>query len=423
MAGETTLSVLDGFFKDQFHKDIENTLPDHVLLQKGLVDYWPAEKTNGEFYSVPTILKSNQGVSYLGESGAAATLEDAIAGEVKEAQVKGSEMVLRGRLTYKVLSQAAKAGAQAFKKSSAHLVEDLQRVASTRVEIAALYGQSGLGAILTYTNVSGSTYDVVLSEASFAPGIWVGSEGAKLEVTDDSADGALVGDRVLTISTVTISSRTLRVTQGGSSGTPAAADVLHFKGATTGSAAFKEMIGLCKQISAQTGTMFNINKASYGLYRGNTNTSFGALTKAKVIDLAMKVVDNGNMGDLVVLISTRGWSKLAAEDMALRSFDGSYSKEKSESGSKELSYEYVGGNIKVICHPMVKAGDLFMFSPDNLMWIGSSKPTFEVPGSSGEKFFRIVENTNAVEIQNYSDLAIYAFKPAQCAFGSGITYS
>lgn len=420
MAVEQSVATLDGLFKDQFHKDLENLLPDHVLLQKGMVDWVPSDKLNGEFYSVPTVLKSNQGVTYFGETGAAGTLEAAIAGEMKEAQVKGSEMVLRGRLSYKALSQAATAGSRAFKKSSAWLVEDLAQVAANRLEISALYGQSGAGTISTYA--FSSTFTIVLTEDSFAPGIWVCSEGAQFTVTDEAATGAAVGSAlVLTVTGVTVSTRTLVGTVSGS-GTPDADDVLHFKSANTGTNTWAEMVGLYKQITATSGTLFNINKASYALYRGNEKSSTGALTKAKVIDAAMLTVDHGNMGDLICLVSTKGWAKLAQEDMALRSFDGSYSKERSESGSKELAYSYVGGNITVVCHPMVKYGHAFLFNADNIIWVGSSKPTFEIPGM-GEKFFRLVENANAVELQNYSDCAIYALKPAHCCVMTGITYS
>ena len=70
---------------------------------------------------------------------------------------------------------------------------------------------------------------------------------------------------------------------------------------------------------------------------------------------------------------------------------------------------------------MVKNGTALIFNPDDVMWIGSSKPTFEIPGMEG-RFFRLVDNTNAVELQNYSDLAIYALKPSQTVVVTKITY-
>lgn len=422
------ISALNGNFKDQFHKEVVDQMPDFVLLQKdGFISWVPSDKMNGELYSIPTLLRSSQGVSYLGEAGAAATLQDAVAAVMKEAQVKGTEINVRGRLTYKTLAAASAAGPKAFKKASSWLVEDLGNVAYTRLEISALYGQSGLGVIESYTNVSGSTYDVVVTEASFASGIWTPSEGAVLEVLDDSAAGLKIGDRTLTITKVTVSSRTLRVTQGGSTGTPAANDVLVFKSAsaaTSGAGAdtWNEMVGLYKQITATTGTLFNIDKSAYTLIQGNTKSSVGALTKAKIIDAAMLTVDKGNMSNLKCLVGTKAWSKLAQEDLALRQYDSSYSPEKAKSGSRSLSYEYVGGSIEVVCHPCVKNGEFFLLNPDDVIWCGATKVTFELP-SRNEEFFLYIPDTNTVELQCMADAAIYHMRPSRACVGTGITYS
>lgn len=421
MAGEITLASLDGNFKDQFHDDVEELIPDHVILQRNdFIDWVPSDKMNGEFYSVPTLLRSSQGVTYLGETGAVGDLETPVAAVMKEAQIKGSELNVRGQLSYKVLSQASAAGPKAFKKASAWLVEDLAQVAFTRIEIAALYGQSGIGTIESVVDNTGNA-DVVISEATFAPGLWIPLEGARL----DSFSGTTLMNTggALTLNSVTTSTRTLNISYTGAFGTQlVAAQVLFPRGAAITGGTFNEMIGLRKQFTATTGTLFNINRASYSLIQGNTKSSIGTPTKAKIVDAAMLAVDKGAMSGLTVLVSTKMWSKLAAEDMALRMFDGSYSKEKSQSGSKELIYDFLGGSIKVVCHPMVKYGEAFLFNPEDVIWVGSAKPTFEIP-SMPEKFFRLVQDKNAVELQNYADIAIYALKPSQCVMLTGITYA
>lgn len=423
------ISTLQGDFKKQFHKEIVDEMPDYILLQRdGFIDWVPSDKMNGELYSIPTLLRSNQGVSYLGEAGlTGATLQDAVPGLMKEAQVKGTEINVRGRLTYKALSQASSAGPRAFKKAAGWLVEDLGNVAFTRLEISALYGQSGLGLISTYTNVSGSTYDVVITDDSWAPGIWVGAEGALLEVCAAGATGLKQGDRVLTITRVTVSTKTIRVTQGGTTGTPAATDALVFKSAsaaTSGAGAdtWNEMVGLYKQITNTTSTLFNIDRSAYTLIQGNTKSSTGAVTKAKVIEAAMLTVDKGNMSNLKVLVSTKAWAKLAAEDLALRQYDGSYSGDKAKSGSRSMSYEYVGGTLEVICHPMVKQAEIFIFNPDDVIWCGSTKVTFQLPGR-GDEFFLYVPDTNQVELQCMADCAVYHMRPSRAAVMTGITYS
>lgn len=414
------VSVLQGNFKDQFHKEVVDQMPDFVLLQRdGFIDWVPSDKMNGELYSIPTLLRSNQGVSYLGESGAVATLQDAVPGLMKEAQVKGTEINVRGRLSYKALSQASAAGPRAFKKAAGWLVEDLGNVAYTRLEISALYGQSGLGTIESVTDNTTSA-DLVITEATFAPGIWVGAEGAFIDAFTGTTKN---NTGTLQISRVTVSSRTIRVLYTGTIGNDAAVnDVLYFKSSNNGSSSFNEMVGLYKQITDTSSTLFNIDRSAYTLMQGNTKSSVGALTKAKVIEAAMLTVDKGNMSNLKCLVSTKGWSKLAAEDLALRQFDGSYSAEKAKSGSRSMSYEYVGGTIEVICHPCVKNGEAFLFNPDDVIWCGSTKVTFELPGR-GDEFFLYIPDTNSVELQAMADCAVYHMRPSRATVMTGITYS
>jgi hypothetical protein len=79
--------------------------------------------------------------------------------------------------------------------------------------------------------------------------------------------------------------------------------------------------------------------------------------------------------------------------------------------------------IRVIAHPLVKQGEVFLFNPDDVIWVGSSKVAFDVPGMEGKEFFRLVDGYNACELQCYADLAIYAMKPGQGGVLTGITYS
>jgi hypothetical protein len=414
------VATLSGNFKDQFHSKLEDLMPDFVLLQKdGFIDWVPSDKMNGELYSIPTLLRSNQGVTYLGEGGTVQSLNDAVAGLMKEAQVKGTEINVRGQLSYKALSQASAAGPKAFVKAAGWMVEDLANVAYTRLEISALYGQSGIGTVESVTDNTTSA-DLVITAATFAPGIWVGAEGAYIDSFTTTTKN---NSGTLQVSRVTVSSRTVRVLYSGTIASDCAADdELYFKGAYSGTTTWSEMVGLYKQMTDVTNTLFNIDRSAYTLIQSNQKTSVGAVTKAKIIDAAMMVVDKGGMSNLKCLISTKGWSSLAAEDLALRSYDSSYSAEKAKSGSKALEFSYVGGQIEVIAHPCVKAGHFFLFNPDDLLWCGSSKVSFELPGRS-EQFFDFVPAKNAVEMQCFADAALYLIRPSHACMGTGCTFS
>jgi len=419
-ASAQTVDSLNGLFKTQYAQDINDLIPQHAILQQK-VKYVPADKQNGAFYAMPTVLRSNQGVTYLGTSGGVSSLNDAIHGLMKEAQVKGSELNIRGQLSYKALSQAATAGARAFKKSSSWLVEDMANVAFTRLELSTLYGQVGLGKVYSNTSTGSGKCDIVISDPTWAAGIWVVLEGAKFEFFHGTSSRGVVA----TLAKVSSSTKTLSfVTDSGNETTIGNGDDLYFKGAYVGGSgadAWNEMAGLFKQYNPATGELFNIDRSLYTLMQGNEYSNTGAISSAKIVEAASLAVDKGLMQDAVVLVGTKTFADLNAENLGLRMFDSSYSGAKAENGSKEIVFDHINGKLSVLCHPFIKDGDGLIMALEDSLFVGSSKPTFEIPGMP-DRFFRLVENTNAVELQNYCDLAVFVHKPGQGVILSGITH-
>lgn len=417
-SGPDTVATLNGLFKTQYAPDLNDLIPQHAILMQKL-KYVPADKQNGAFYAVPCILRSNQGVSYLGDSGNVNELTTAINAIMKEAQVKGSELNIRGQLSYKALSQAATAGARAFKKSSSWLVEDMANVSFTRLELSTLHGQEGLGVVQANAVGTAALVDVIVSEPTWATGIWVVLEGALFEFWDGDTSRSVVGQ----LTKVTSATRTLQFSRVGPGDLTdiSADDNIFFKGAKAG-ASYNEMAGLFKQYSTTSGELFGIqDRQNYSLLQGNVASDIGEISSAKVVEAASLAVDKGLMTDAVILVGTKTFADLNAENMGLRMFDSSYSGAKAENGSKELSYDHINGKLTVICHPFVKGGQALIMDPNDGLFVGSSKPTFEIPGMP-DKFFRLVQDYNAVELQNYADLAVFVHKPGQGVVLTGITH-
>jgi hypothetical protein len=414
LSGPNTVDTLNGLFKTQYAPDLNDLIPQHAILQQK-IKYVPADKQNGAFYAVPCVLQSSQGVSYLGESGDAQSLQNAINAIMKEAQVKGSELNIRGQLSYKALSQASTAGARAFKKSSSWLVEDMANVAFTRLELSTLHGQVGLGNILSVD--TGDT-SVIITDESWATGIWVVLEGAQFDLWEGAT-------KHCTVKLVKVESDLQKlyfsIVSGSGFASAAGADIFP-AGAKTGENTFNEMCGLFKQYSTTSGRLFNIDdRQNYSLLQGNVVSGVGEISSAKIVEACSKAVDKGLMTDAIVLVGTKTFADLNAENMGLRMFDSSYAGAKAENGSQALSYDHINGKLSVVCHPFVKSGQALIMDPNDALFVGSSKPTFEIPGMP-EKFFRLVQDYNAVELQNYADLAVFVHKPGQGVVLEGITH-
>ena len=417
MAGENTVSTLNGLFKTVYADKLLDLVPDYAVLQKK-IPFVSADKETGNFYAQPVNLSHEQGFTYNGDAGSVVTLNAAINSTMKEAQVKGTEMILRTQITYTALSRASKAGPKAFKRASAWKVEDMNNSMRKRLEISMIYGQSSIGEVESITSASGSG-TITITAASWAGGIWAGAENAAIDSFTSTTKNNTGGDIVITA--VNSDTRTLSVTCTGTfSGECQAGDLLFFKGTNSGSSVFTEMAGLQKIIQ-NSSTLFNINAGTYSLWKGNTVSSVGQLTHAKVQDALARAVNKGLMDPVLLLVSPKGFNTLNADLAALRMFDTSYGTE-GKNGFEKLVFHSVNGPVEVVSHPLVKDGDAFIVPLDSVMRLGSVDLSFGVPGMD-ETFFTLVANTNAVELQCMADQAIFLEKPAHAVYLSGITYS
>jgi hypothetical protein len=420
MAGENTVATLDGLFKTVYADKLLDLIPNFAVIQK-LVEFSPADKETGDFYAQPVVLAHEAGFTYLGDTGATGTLNAAKNGVMQEAQVKGSELNLRTQLSYLALTRASQKGAKAFERLSRWKVEDMTKAFRKRIEIAILYGQVGLGTVESVVSGAGSG-TITLTAASWAGGIWAGAEG----VTLDAFTGTSINNAaVLTVTAVDSDTRTITVScTGNLSDSVQAADVLYFRGAYGGSTTWYEMAGLQKIIS-NTGTLFNVSAASYSLWKGNTVTSVGQISFAKLQDAVAKAVNKGLMDDVDVFLSPKAWGVLNSDAAALRVFDSSYSVSKSENGSEALTFHSQNGKMTIHAHPLCKDGDAFILPLAKVMRLGSVDLTFGRPGVDGSEsvYFDRVPNTNALELQAMCDQAVFIETPAECVYLSGITYA
>lgn len=410
----TTKAALESNFKKILHDEIVKNIPEHVMLAKGIGDKgalikWAKNaKKTGDFYEVPTLLRGNQGVSYLGDTGAEGTLEDATAMIMKPAKIKAVEVINRGRMTYRAAAESV-SSEQAFESAWGLLTSDLQKLAYTRAEIQALHGQEGLGVIETVGTAVGSTVDLTLTAASFAPGMWPLLEGASL----DSFTGTTKNNTgTIVVNSVDADNRKVNVTFSGTLASDiTAGDSLYFKGANAGAGVFNEFCGLFKQLAATSGTLFELDRSTYSVTRGNVVAVGGAISKAKVLAGLKKCHDRGATGKFVFLCSTESAITLQAAEDALRKYDSSYSKSKATSGVEGIEYIHGPSSVTVMPHPMVKNGHAVLFKPEEAFWVGATQPTFQL-GGTGEEFFQFVADKNSFEVQNLTIMALYHTAPS-----------
>lgn len=415
---QTTPTQLTGLYKEIYGDNIEDLLPDSAILQSMI----PFSQRNriGNHYNQPVVVRRENGATYAAAESGAFTLNAARSMITQNAQIQGSQIVMRATMGYDTAARAVAREAafmSAFKLQMGNLYEST----SMRLEIAMLYGGSGLATTASSTNVNATTTDVVITAATWAAGIWSGFEDAVINFYDNGVIiNASTGE--FTISTVDPDTRTIRVT--GAAADIAALDaailadptqvVIYFNGAYG-----NEMSGL-NSIITNTGTLFGINAGTYNLWKGNTYAVSGNLTVNKIMQGLVKPIARGLNEDVQILLNPGAWQTLANDLTALRRFDSSYKAKDGEAGYDSLKFHAQGVGVELISHICVKQGDAFAFPKDRFVRIGATDTTFVTPGTNEEMFVQLADRAG-FDYRTYTDQAILCTTPARTLKYTGIT--
>jgi hypothetical protein len=404
MSQTNTVDQLNGLFKETYADKVEHLVPEGVRL-RNMVDFQSAAKQPGNIYHQPVVLTHEHGFTYGGVEGDAFLLNNAKAGVMRDAQIRGHEMVLRSYLSIGAVSRSSNDKA-AFVQATKLLVENMLKSFARRLEVQLMYGQEGLAEI---ESISGTVLSIEKEE--FSPGIWSGGEGMLVQIYSDLSDSAtLRGEAEVTAVSLDDRSVTLNSLPAGTT----AGDHIFYKGAKG-----SEFAGLHKIIT-NTGSLFNISAASYNLWKGSivdVGSDFAGneavLSFAKVEEAIARAVEKGLADDkMTVLVNPRSWNNLLTEQAAKRQYDTSWDKAKVMNGSQAIEFYGQNGTIEIVSSIYVKEGFAYAFPKDDYMRIGSSDITFEMPGFE-DKFFRLLENANGYELRAYTDQALFCRAPGR----------
>ncbi len=381
-------------------------------------------------------MAAEQGFTYSLDSQNAYDLNESIGMNMQSAIVPGADIVLDSTVGY---NQAARAShsATSFKSVMSTKFENMLKSSEKRLEIAMLYGQNNIGTTTagSYSAV-GATITLPISDASWATGIWSGSENARVKFSITSSGFLPTGvadSAYFVVTSVNVDNKEITFTEGTSGdasdlATAASAALnIHFYGSVTLAASvtapsYAEMAGL-KKIITNTGSLFGIDASVYDLWKGNSVTVSGQLTMSKVLSAVSRAVQRGLDSDATVLVNPSTWADLASNLAALRRFDGSYNTKKAENGSKELEYISQNGSLKIVSYNIVKEGDCFIFPEDKVMRIGARELGLNDPTRPQDEIFFTIPGKAGVGLRSYTNQAIFLEAPAQAVYISGITNS
>jgi hypothetical protein len=404
------LGNLNGLFKQIYADKLQDLIPDGVKLLN-MIKFSAKDKT-GDKYNQPVILGMEHGVTFAASEEDAFALNPAVAGQIKNAEVRGNALVLRSVIGYKAISSSVGSEA-AFQEATKYLVANMLRSVTKKLEIEMLYGAKGYGKISA--EVDAIDTDIQIKDAEWAPGIWAGAEGMPLTIVRNGIVVAGGGPTpTLVVSSVNFETKTITLRAAVGVQLQEDDDIFHF------GALGKEFKGIHAILEQQAGDLFNINQSTYNLFRGNVYDVGGEELSFDHLNNAIaRAVEKGLDSKVVCMVNPRTWADLLTEQAALRRYDQSYSSAKLESGSKGLLFHSQNGEIEIIPSIYVKEGFAYMIEPSSFMRVGSQDVSFKRPGF-GDDFFRELDSAAGFELRCYCDQALFTSQPAHHVLIKGI---
>lgn len=405
----TDVSKLNGWFKSKYGK-FQDNVPD-VAKFMGSIGALVKAQTVGKDFNFPVELSLPQGTTYAAAGSGAFAFEDTVAGEMKNANIDGSQIVVSDILDYESAAKATAEGAEAYGDAGDRLVKRMKKAGYKRLELSAWYGQAWLGVVQSATT-SSTTRVCVLYTAEWAGGIWTGMRNMRCDVYTDTTLVTKVGTgAVLTLSAVDVANKTLSFT--GTDYASIVADCAIVPRNSVGS----DMAGIYK-IVTNTGSLFGINASTYELWAGNVfDNGTVAFSLKRLQDAISDAVSKGLDEKATCFVSTRTWANLASDQAALRKYDASYS-QKATNGFRSLTMFSQNGELEIMPHTVVKEGEAWILPVERFMKIGAQDLGFNVPGR-GEQYFQNAINSSGqmlagYQLMAYAHLAIICGAPGMC---------
>lgn len=428
MATSPSTADLNGLFQEVYADSLADLIPKSLTLTSRT----PFEARNriGNKFHQPVVVASEQGVTY-GASGAGAfALENPESLITKDAQVDAVNMVLASSVDYESASRAAVSKAS-FAELTGLKVKHMTLSARKRLEISSWYGQTGLGKVASTTSPGAGLIDLVISADTFAPLIWAGMAGAKLDYVDGVNRINTTG--ALKVVKVDIANRIVRVSAAAADVTAVTGVVeggdeyLHFRTApeynVNAVASWNDAFGIHGQLST-SGLVFGIDNTQYDLWAPGVFAAGGvALTYKKVTDAVNVAVSRGLEEDAEVFISYGAFNNIAADMAALRVIDQSYDPKKAIAGHESLEFHGLAGTIKLTPSGYVWGGYGYVLPVKDIRRVGATDLTFSTPGSKGGDIFFQLSNNAGFGMRCYSHQGAALLAPAKSVLISGIVNS
>jgi hypothetical protein len=331
---------------------------------------------------------------------------------VPSAQVDAFQLLLQGSVDYESAARAS-SSRKAFLELVGKKLQVMVASTKRRYETELLYGQSTTCLGLVESN---TTPTIVLTAAEYAPMLWQGKVGQSIDVW---ATNRTTKRGTWVIASTSLSARSITLTTATTG--IVATDIVTWAGSYGANLATPLTCAGAFAIAANTGTMFNINAATYDVWAGNT---LAVGSKKLTFDIIMQglsqLANRGLSGDVTLWCSPLTWSKLVTDQAAMRKYQAEVVK-KMQNGAKAIQFSYMTGNIEILGHGMIKQGYAMITEDSKWKRIGAQDFSFKTPGlEEGRDIFWHDPSKAGFSYRYYGAQALFCEMPSHQLLFTGI---
>ena len=417
-----TINTIAGIFFRKYLKEVIETVPSFGIIQAKL-PVKDAERI-GESFVVPVLLAIEHGVTYSRSQNGAFALNASVDGEITQAIINSSQHVTRSTISYQAAAAATGDKDTSADSAVRRVVKNNQIRTRKSIEIDFLYGQTGLATVVALNPAGSPANTIQITATEWSGAIWSGMKNALLAILNAALTTKRTGtpgnNNNYTIVSVNTSQKWITLDATGF-GNIVATDVLFFGGSASDQViagpTHNVCVGLHKQLTTTTGTLFGLNVGNNDVLQGNVIDAAAQRISFDMVQAGIAAtMDHGNDGPkMVLLVNPLNWSRLNSDVAANRRYDTSYrGGAKGEEGVEQIFYHSPIGVLEIISHPFVKQGYAYGFSWDELHRPGETDLTYQRAVGPGMDrldpagvYFKDLENFAGYELRAYHSSAIY----------------
>lgn len=392
------------------------------FVEKQLQDDFPFKEADkpGEAFVQAIRMTEEQGFTFrLGGSGAA-RMRDPIALKTERATILGDILEFRSRIDGEVMRRAMNSK-QAFKEHVGLRMEAMRDSITKHQEWSLLQGGREV-AIVSAVSGSGATRTVTLTTGSYAAGFLANSENMPLDIYDTTG----VTKRNTSAAEAKYSVGAYDLDTGIL--TLVADNAADWAGVIAGDKVWRasskgtESAGLLAISANQTATINNISATTYALWRGIVDSTGGAISMARILQMAAKQSSrNGTKSKFKVRCSPRNFAVLNSDLAAARRFDGSYSRTKGTNGYGAIEFYSPNGVIEISVHLFMKDSEIHFSDDTHVSRRGVSDISFQAPNAASGEYFLIVADYDQVEYRASAQQGLLNVRPCSSGLFTGLT--